>query len=370
MKTRIYLDGYSYDLRTRNSDWSYVEKKMPRVADWEPEVEFVRQRSRTVMLRANLKAVRATIGRRIGMPVSPLTAETDLLDPEELARAQCDVVFSHRGLTLNSGDIPVVWMNAILDPRMNAHFFRTSPAGFEEEVAIKGPLFRKAAAVQVCSDAEAERHRQTFPDIADRFHAVPLFGPHLVSAQESILEKHVKARPVNMLFVGNQAERKGLPEALEAYRSLPDAIRRSTSFTIVSHFDKSRLAVPDDEQITVHRGLGQAGVIDLMRRSHILVNVAHHESYGMIFLEAMSQGMLCLGPDWEVQREILAYGSAGVNVPCDAASISTAMLRAIEDEDWRLALAARGFRRFNERFAPSVVAHQYSELFRLIAARR
>jgi glycosyltransferase involved in cell wall biosynthesis len=370
MKTRIYLDGYSYDLRTRNSDWSYVEKKMPRVADWAPEIEFVRQRSRTVMLRANLKAVRATIGRRIGMPVSLLTTETDLLDPRELARARCDVVFSHRGLTLNSGEVPVVWMNAILDPRMTAHFFGTTHAAFEEEVAMKGPLFRKAAAVQVCSEAEAERHRQTFPDIADRFHAVPLFGPHLLAAHESILEKHLGARPVNLLFVGNQAERKGLPEALEAYRSLPEATRKFTSFTIVSHFDRSSPIIPNEPQITVHRGLGPTAVMELMRRSHILVNVAHHESYGMIFLEAMSQGVLCLGPDWEVQREILADGAAGVNLPCDAVAIRAAMLRSIEDEDWRLTLATMALRRFNERFAPAVVAHQYAELFRSTAAGR
>ena len=366
--TRVYLDGYSYDLRTRNSDWSYVEKKMPRVADWAPQVQFVRQRSRKVMLRANYKAIRATIGRRIGLPVTPLTAETDLLDPKELARARCDVVFSHRGFTLNSGGLPVVWMNAILDPRMTAHFSGIGCAALEEEVAVKGPLFRKAAVVQVCSEAEAERHKRTFPDIAGRFHAIPLFGPHLVAAHQSVLQKHIRAQPVNLLFVGNQAERKGLPEALEAYRSLPEATRQYTSFTIVSHFDRSSLPIPNDPQIVVHRGLGQAHVMELMRHSHILVNVAHFESYGMIFLEAMSQGVLCLGPDWEVQREILDDGAAGIVLPCHTAAIRAAMLRAIEDEDWRLNLASMGLRRFNERFAPSVVAQQYADLFRSTAA--
>ncbi len=322
------------------------------------------------MLRANYKAVRATIGRRMGSPVPLLSTETDFLDSRELADAKCDVVFSHRGLTLNSGNIPVVWMNAILDPAMTAHYFESTVADIEEEISIKGELYRKAAAVQVCSEAEAERHRRTFPDIADRFHAVPLFGPHLVAADESILDKHVRAPTIRLLFVGNQAKRKGLEEALEAYLSLPDEVRKFTSFDIVSHFDKSRIPITNEPQIAIHRGLGQSEVVELMRRSHVLVNVAHHESYGMIFLEAMSQGVLCLGPDWEVQREILAKGHAGVILPCQTASIRSAMLRAVEDEDWRISLASMALRRFKEHYAPAVVAHKYAELFRSTAALR
>jgi len=96
--------------------------------------------------------------------------------------------------------------------------------------------------------------------------------------------------------------------------------------------------------------------------------VAHHESWGMIFLEAMSQGVLCLGPDWETQRELFDNGHAGMNVPCKVDLVRGAMLRAIEDEDYRLALASAGWRRFNQRYAPAVVASKYADLFRAVAS--
>jgi glycosyltransferase involved in cell wall biosynthesis len=364
----IYLDGFPFTYRARNSDWTYVERKMPRVAKWAPDIRFVLQKSRIVALRANYKAVRAAIGRRIGMPMDLWVANTDYLDAAELGRSGCNMIFSHRGFPLNSGDIPVIWMNAIVDPEMTKSYFKLSDTAIEEEVEVKGRLFHRATVVQVCTEAEAERHARTFPDIANRFVHVPLFIPHLRAAPGNIIEKHRKAAPVRLLFVGNDAKCKGLQETLSAYASLPEMVRRGTSFTIVSHFDRGKIAIPNDPRITVHRGLPQADVIEHMRAAHILVNVSHFESYGNVFLEAMSQGVLCVGPDWEVQRELFNNGRAGMNVRCEVSLVRSAMLRAIEDEEYRIALASAGWQRFNEQYAPAVVASKYANLFRAVAA--
>jgi glycosyltransferase involved in cell wall biosynthesis len=260
-------------------------------------------------------------------------------------------------------------MSAVVDPEMTKSYFCYTQAEMDEEVAVKGELFRKAVIVQVCTEAEAVRHARTFPDIADRFVPVPLFGPHLRSAPESILEKHSNAAPIRLLFVGNHAKRKGLQETLNAYMTLPDSVRSSTTFTIVSHFDRSGIIIPDDPRIMVHRGLPQDDVIELMRASHVLVNVAHYESYGMIFPEAMSQGMLCVGPDWEVQRELFNNGRAGINVRCEVDLIRAALLRAIEDQEYRLELATDGWNRFNKYYTAEAVALRYADLFRTVAAR-
>lgn len=365
----VYLDGYSFDCRPRNSDWSYVERKMPRISQWAPDVRFVRQMSRTVMLRANFRALRAAVGRRIGMSSDLWSANTDRLDEAELMRSGCDIVFSHREFPLNCGIVPTIWMNAIVDPEMTRAYFNTSQIEFDREVAIKGRLFRMAAAVQVCTDAEAKRHAKTFPEIADRFVAVPLFGPHLRAAPESILDKHRNPAMVKLLFVGNAVKMKGLLETIDAYVGLPENVQRHASLTIVSHFDRASVVIPKNSGITVHRGLPQGEVIALMNSAHVLVNVSHFESYGMVFPEAMSQGMLCIGPDWEVQRELFDYGRAGVNVRCETNILREVMYRAIEDETYRTAIAIAGWRRFNERYAPEVVARQYANLFRSVASR-
>lgn len=304
------------------------------------------------------------------MPTGRWEWIADHLDAKELARSDCDLVFSHRGFPVNSGEVPVIWMNGILDPEMQKSFFHTDQTFVDEEIAVKRQFLRKAAAVQLCTDGQAARHARTFPEIADRFVAIPLFAPDLRPIPESSLEKHRKADPVKLLFVGNQPRLKGLPETLEAYASLPDSIRRCTTLTIVSHFDGDRrgFTIPDDPRITIHRGLRPPQVLALMRNSHVLINVSHCESFGMVFIEAMSQGMLCLGPDWEAQREIFDEGRAGINLRCDVGLLRVALLRAIQDEKYRLALASAGWRRFNERYAPAVVASKYAELFRAVAA--
>lgn len=365
----VYLDGYSYDLRSRNSDWSYVKEKMPRVADWVPDIRFVHQTSRTVTVRANYKAICATLCRRIGRPLSRWKLDTDLLDARELADSGCSVVFSHREYPLNAGKTPVVWMSALIDPEMQQSYFRLSQSEIDTEFAVKGELFRKAAIIQVCTESEAFRHMRLFPDIAERFVAIPLFGPHLKSAPEEVLEKHLEPETVRVLFVGNQVLRKGLPEALESYMSLSKTVRRHTTFTVVSHFDRGTITIPDDPGIVVHRGLPQIKVVELMRQSHILVNVAHHESYGMIFLEAMSQGMACLGPDWEVQRELFDEGRAGICVRCEPELLRVALLRLIQDHEYRRRLATSGWERFNKQFSPAVVSEKYAALFRSVALK-
>jgi glycosyltransferase involved in cell wall biosynthesis len=369
IRPRVYLDGYAWDIRSRNSDWSYVEHKMPRVADWEPDIEFVLQKSPSVTLRMNYKAVRAALGRRIGAPMDPWTADTDRLNGAELLESKCNVIFSHREFPLNVGNVPVVWMHAIIDPEMTKSFHKRTVESVAEEFSVKGALFRKATMVQVCTEAEAARHAKTFPDIADRFVAVPLFGPHLSLSPESLLNKHHSNEPVRILFVGNEARRKGLPELFKAFMELSQDCRRRAELMVISHFDDGPVTIPRHPAIEVKRGLTPAEVMQLMARSHILVNVAYSESYGMVFLEAMSQGTLCIAPSWEVQRELFDYGRAGITAKCDANSVKEALRRAIEDKDHRHALATAAWHRFRDNYAPAVVARKYADLFRAVVNR-
>src|ERR1039458_10241849 len=139
-RIEVYLDGFPFFYRKSNSDWSYTENKMPKVAEWAPDIGFIRQKSRRVTLRANLKALRTSVGRRIGFPISRKEADTDHLDVQELARSGCNVVFSHRGFPMNCEEIPVIWMNAVVDPEMTKSYFKLSQEAMDEEVAVKREL--------------------------------------------------------------------------------------------------------------------------------------------------------------------------------------------------------------------------------------
>ena len=187
--------------------------------------------------------------------------------------------------------------------------------------------------------------------------------PHLRACSEADLDRHHAADPVRILFVGNNALRKGLPQLLEAFTKLPQSVQSRAHLTIISNFDRSPIPVPDHPRMTVLRGAPGDVVLHHMRQSHIFVNVAHFESYGVVFMEAMAQGMACLGPAWEVQREFFDEGRAGVNLRCDPTDIRIALERLIEDEEERSRLGRAAWLRFQQRYAPDKSAKAYRELF-------
>lgn len=363
MTPRIFLDALPWDFRSRNTDWRYIRYVLARMTEFAPNLQFVTQTSPRVTVSGNVKAIRAAIGRRIGFPLTERQLWTHRLSAADLRRSGANVVFA-QAFPVNAGAVPLVWQSAVLDPAMqlNGHF-GVSAQTLQDEIDVKRPLFQRAARVQMFSSAEVQRHRQSFPESADRFVATPYFVPHLRACQESALARHDAPGVVRVLFVGNHALRKGLPQLLDAFLALPAPVLARAHLTVISNFDRSPMRVPDHPRLTVLRGAPSDVVLRHMRDSHILVNVAHFESYGVVFLEAMAQGMACLGPDWEVQREFFDGGRAGVNLPCDASAIRVALERLIENDAERARIGRAAWQRFQRHYAPEHAAARYRALF-------
>lgn len=360
-RPKIFLDALPWDARKRNTDWRYIRYALPRLAEWQPDLRFVTQRSPWVTLAGNVQAVRAAIGWRIGMPVGALSATTHRLAAGELRQSGANLIFAQHYPT-NAGSVPVVWENAVIDPEMQLNYHVTQRA-LDAEIEAKRPLFSKAAYVQVFTEAERSRLARSFPEAADRFFAVPWFNPHLRACDSQLLDRHLGADPVRILFVGNNALRKGLPELLQAFTALPAPVLQRAQLTIISNFDRSPINVPTHPRIQVLHGATSHVVLQHMRESHVFVNVAHSESYGVVFHEAMSQGMVCVGPRWEVQREFFNGGTAGLNLRCDPTEIRIALEQLIEDEALRSRIAYAAWKRFQDVYAPEHAAAGYHKLF-------
>jgi glycosyltransferase involved in cell wall biosynthesis len=232
------------------------------------------------------------------------------------------------------------------------------------ENELRHQLYHRAAIVQVSTVAEATRLSRTYPELAGKFVPIPFFLPDLHAAPTELLDRHLAPEKIHLLFVGNEAWRKGLDLLLTSFLQLPNSIRRHAHLTIISNFDDRKFTVPSHESITVLNGVPHTEVLQQMRKAHVLVNLARFESYGFIFPEAMSQGVACIGPDWEVQRELLDDSRSGMNIPCDIEALKTALTRLIEDDDSRYTLASAAHTRFQQKFSPAVVAEQYAEMFR------
>lgn len=361
-RPKVFLDAVYWDVRSRNMDWRYVRYTMPLLANFEPDLQFVTPRSAALTLAGNFEAIAVALGRRIGIHQSMSSLATGHLSRAELQRSQANLIYT-RTYPLNAGDIPIVWSNAIVDPAMQLSYGVT-PAVLQQEIAAKSPLFQRCAHVCMYTQAEVYRHIATFPDAADRFVHTPMFAPHIHACTSATLEKHRNADPVRILFVGNHALRKGLQQLLEAFLNLPASIQSRALLTVISNFDRSRhINLPTHDRIRILRGAPSAQVMQQMAESHIFVNVAHFESYGLVFHEAMSQGLAILGPQWEVQRELLDNGNAGLNLPCETSAIGAALERLIVDEEERYRMAHAAWQRFQIHLAAPVSAAKYHEVF-------
>ena len=359
-RSRIYIHTPRWFLRPKNTDWVYTRFRLRRISEFVPECEFVVSQSIATMVRTNFSYAYRTACRKIGKPAE--SAARVVVDLREFRRSGCDAVFCHDDFPRNTAEIPVIWQNSILDPEMTLAY-----GGSEAELVRsrdeKGDGFRRAAVVQVSSEAEKARLGCWFPEIADRFVAVPFFLPDVRAISlERLEEKLARGGPLRCLFVGHEARRKGLARIYDALTHMRGDARERLQMTVVSTQADGAIAAPSLPNLRVVPGLPHDQVLQLMRESDVLVMPSLYESYGLAYLEAMAQGTIPIVPNWEVQRELVDYGRAGVVTSGDPADLAQWLERLSEDAQFRAGLARAARQRFETEYAPQAVAGKFTAM--------
>ena len=97
-----------------------------------------------------------------------------------------------------------------------------------------------------------------------------------------------------------------------------------------------------------------------MREAHLYCMVPHHESYGLVFVEAMAAGCAVLADDDLPRQEMLDGGRCGALVPSDdAAALGAALMGLLDDREELLALGRAVARA--QRHHPAGVAAAYGQ---------
>jgi glycosyltransferase involved in cell wall biosynthesis len=364
---KVYIQTPKWFIRRRNTDWRYTRFLIPRIGEFVQDCAFYPARSNSTVLLVNLKWARAILYRELKISVGHDGSST--LDRNEFAKSGCDLVFCHDDFPGNAGSIPVVWHNSILDPAMvRARGASDEDLAIEREIKSRG--FQKAAAVLVSTEAERTRLGQWFPGIADKFVAVPFFLPDVRPiAPDRMNQKIERVGPLRCLFVGNEARRKGLDRVYAAMLRLPASVQRHIHLTVVSAQTDGPVPAPSLPNLQVSDALPFSQVLQQMQDSDVLLMPSYFESYGLVYLEAMAQGAIPVVPDWEVQREIVDDGKAGIVTSGDAGDLASSLERLRDDSDLRTRLALSAKQRFDQYFAPSIVAKKYSAMFHRAVSR-
>jgi len=154
------------------------------------------------------------------------------------------------------------------------------------------------------------------------------------------------------LFVGDDFVRKGGDVLLDAFDRVRLRVPEAELWLIGDH------AVPQRPGV---RAFGRVSdrneVARLNRQARVAVLPARFEPFGLVLLEAMSQGVPCVGSRIGAIPDMIADGETGFLVPPrDAEALATALVRLLEDPSLAQTLGTRGLERVRTRFTWDCVA--------------
>ena len=169
---------------------------------------------------------------------------------------------------------------------------------------------------------------------------------------------------LKILFVGRFEDRKGVPELLEAIELVAPK-RPNVDFVLVGdheivvagerHWTNFQARNRDAEFLSRVSALGAVDRSTLLHNyatCDIFVAPSRYESFGLIFVEAMTFAKPCIGTDIGGISEVVSNGDTGLLVSVnDPHAIAAALFDLIDNPAKASAMGRAGRQRYEERFA-------------------
>ena len=214
----------------------------------------------------------------------------------------------------------------------------------------------KVARIGVRGSASVNLLKAMYPEYADKVVDLPFITEEFdIAAEDEVVAKQAVKGPVEVLFVGREARRKGLDITLEAFKRLRAEGVTNFHFTIVSALRDGAIDIPKEDWVSHIPELPHAEVMKLFRRSHVFIMPSRFESYGLAYQEAMASGCVAVVRDEDPQREFVDDGRAGVCVDeWSPEDIKEKVKPLMQDAALRERLAIAGVRRYREMFSLEV----------------
>jgi glycosyltransferase involved in cell wall biosynthesis len=265
----------------------------------------------------------------------------------QLAEAPADAPLLIDGLAL--GAMPEAALLAVAAPiaALLHHPLALEEGLTREQMAalesIEGAALRLAQVIITTSAATAETARAMFDLPADRFVVARPGWPRAEPARGGGSAPH-------LLTVGSLIPRKGHDVLIDALASIKGLEWRASFFgsdgmapdwaaglrgRIAAHGLQSRIAL---------RGAAEAEILQAAYASaDIFVLPSRYEGYGMVFAEAMANGLPIVCADIEAAREVIP-DAAGLRAPVnDARSLADLLHALLDDPARRRAMASAAY---------------------------
>lgn len=154
-----------------------------------------------------------------------------------------------------------------------------------------------------------------------------------MSSEEEIRER-AKSDELRVLFLGNVIFRKGLHTLLNAVKRLRSKVRvdvvgglkaESGYAAQIQEFIKANAL---SSSIFLHGTLDNEPLVEMYKRSHVMVVPSSYEGFGIVYLEGMGFGLPAIGTTAGAAGEVITHGEDGYLIEPD----DDATLARIHDE--------------------------------------
>jgi alpha-1,3-rhamnosyl/mannosyltransferase len=198
------------------------------------------------------------------------------------------------------------------------------------------------------------------------FDRIPL------ETRDAVLDKH-QIKPGFFLFIGTLQPRKNLPKVLEAFKALPEHVRKQHPLIVVGRDGWANEDLLPQLKALEDRGEGrwlsylpQAEVMALLQSAGALVFASLYEGFGLPVIEAFAAQCPVIASNTTSLPEVTGNAAWAVD-PLDASSISAAMLDVLSNEALRTERVEIGLERARQ-FTWQECARQTLAVYRKVLA--
>jgi phosphatidylinositol alpha-1,6-mannosyltransferase len=280
------------------------------------------------------------------------------------------LIFSHLLFpAATRAKVPIVWSSQGISPAAYYDRYNRGQWTIDDVAWMYRQLGRRSDALVISTRACARNVVALCPELQDKIHFVP--GPVFGGAGSPSAKPSERDGITRLLFVGIDAERKGLPDVVEAYRAVRECFP-SVRLDIISRPSadlQSKIAALEGAQLLLSSP--SLDIKSLMDQADIFVLPTRADTYALAAVEAMAHGCAVIISDLEPLPEVAPDGETGFVVPVsDPRAIAASLKKLLSDRELLRSFQENSRRRYSRLHAPDVVAAQLQQIFEQVLRRR
>jgi glycosyltransferase involved in cell wall biosynthesis len=347
---KIFINNYKWKIQPKNTDWQYLQN-FYSLKEWDDSVEIRGNDNPWCNFKANFTYCLIVLFSKFSF-----SRKLQCLRRWELKafiskkdQQWADVILTH-GSIPQKCCTPIVFSSGFMTDEYVGRVDRSS------EVEFKKGAFEKAAAVVFSSQDAVDRFNYISSEFQDKLLSIPFLLPYLKTG-----ETLVGKQKTQVLFVGRDGKRKGSENLCQAIKRLDEKILQKTHFVFITEED---ISFDTSVSYDLLPACSREQVNQYMLACDVFVMPTTHDSYGIVFIEAMAKKCAIIADDRQPRTDIFENEKNALLVdPTSVNEISMALETLLSDKEFRLALSKSARKKFEECFSAEVVAGQYLNLF-------